>query len=170
MCEHFGVDQRVSPEFTVSKDVDFVTGALVAFRREDLDRLRGFDEDYWPAYYEETDLCWRLRRREGKRIRYVAEAVAFHWESPGLTKFSKRFVRTSYRSRIRFVIKNYTLGEFFGEFLPFETKWFFGPFAKGFRAATIRSYASGFLFALRCLGRFSRRSKHPLRPSPGESA
>lgn len=159
MCEHFGTGREDAPEFRVSKDVNYVTGALIAFRRDDLERLGGFDEDYWPAYYEETDLCWRLSRREGKRIRYVAEAVAFHHESPGLVKNSERFVRTSYRSRIRFVIKNFSPSEFLGEFLPFEWRWFIGPFAKGFRAATLRSYASGFLFALRCLARFSRRSK-----------
>lgn len=158
MCEHYGMYRDDAPEFHVSKDVSYVTGALIAFRRGDLERLGGFDEEYWPAYYEETDLCWRLRKK-GKTVRYVAEAVAYHWESPGLTKNSARFVRTSYRSRIRFVIKNYSLGEFLGVFVPFETKWFFGPFAKGFRRQTLRSYGSGVLFALYCLCRLSRRRK-----------
>ena len=167
MCEHFGMNAPDAPEFHESKDVDYVTGALIAFRRADLERLRGFDEDYWPAYYEETDLCWRLRR-EGKRVRYVADAVAYHWESPGLTKNSGRFVRTSYRSRIRFVIKNYTVGELLTLFLPFEAKWLVGPFARGFRLATFRSYCSGAVFAVRCLLRFSRRG--PQKPSRPEMA
>ena len=158
MCEHYGMNKPDAPEYHVSKDVKYVTGALIAFRRSDLERLHGFDEEYWPAYYEETDLSWRLRK-EGKRVRYVAEAVAYHYESPGLQKHSARFVRTSYRSRLRFVVKNYSLLEFLRDFLPFEVKWFFGPFAKYYRIPALRSYGSGLLFALFCLARFSRRRR-----------
>lgn len=158
MCEHFGTNQEDSPEFHTSKEVSYVTGALIAFRRDDLERLGGFDEEYWPAYYEETDLCWRLRK-QGRKVWYNADAIAYHWESPGLRKNSARFVRTSYRSRIRFIIKNYTAGEVLTLFLPFEARWFLGPFAKGFRLQTLRSYASGVLFALKCLARLSRRRR-----------
>lgn len=158
MCEHFGMDEADQEQYHQSKDVNYVTGALIAFHRTDLEELGGFDQDYWPAYYEETDLAWRLRKK-GRRIRYVAEAIGYHMESPGLTKNSARFVRTSYRSRVRFIIKNYSVKEILTLFLPFEWKWFFGPFAKGFRLATLRSYGSGVLFALHCLARMSRRYK-----------
>lgn len=158
MCEHHGMGKEDDELSATTRDVDYVTGALIGFRRADLESLDGFDEELHPAYYEETDLCERLKAR-GKRIRYVASAIAYHHESVGLTKNSTRFVRTSYRSRIIFVIKNFSAGRFFGEFLPFETKWFFGPFAKGFRVATLRSYASGGVFALKCLLRFSKRKR-----------
>lgn len=158
MCEHFGTNKPDAPEYREDKDVDYVTGALIAFRRSDLEWLGGFDEEYWPAYYEETDLCWRLRAR-GMRIRYVGGAKAYHYESPGLTKNSTRFVRTSYRSRMRFIVKNYSLGQFLTVFLPFELNWFRGPFARGFRGETTRSWASGAAFALKCLLRLSRRSR-----------
>ncbi|MBI1291075.1 glycosyltransferase [bacterium] len=160
MTEHYGVKPDHGTDWHTSRDVDYVTGALIAFRRSDLERLGGFDEEYWPAYYEETDLCYRLKR-EGKRIRYVADAIGYHWESPGLTRDSKRFVRTAYRSRLRFIIKNYTLGEFLFRFVPFEFRWLTGPFAKGFRLEMIRSYGAALVFALRCLARFSRRSARP---------
>lgn len=165
MCEHRGDGRLVAPEFLEDRDVDFVTGALIAFRREDFLRLGGFDTDYWPAYYEETDLCFRLRR-EGRRIRYVAGAVAYHWESPGLVRHSARFVRTSYRSRLRFVVKNYGLRDWLTRFLPFEARWFVGPFARGYRLPVLRSYLSGALFALWCLLRGSRR---PRRGAPGQT-
>lgn len=167
MCEHHHFMEVLDEAGIVDRDCDYVTGALIAFHRADLERLGGFDEDYWPAYYEETDLCLRLRR-EGRLVRLVAQAVAYHWESPGLTKLSPRFVRTSYRSRIRFVIKNFTIGEFLGGFLPFELRWLAGPFARGFRLATLRSYLSGAGFAFWCLLRLSR---HPQQRSskPGSS-
>lgn len=158
MCEHYGTGRQDGAEWAEDRDVDYVTGALIAFRRPELEALGGLDEDYWPAYYEETDLCHRVRKA-GKRVRYVGKAVAYHYESPALEKHSPRLVRTSYRSRIRFVIKNYSPAELLRDFLPFELKWFVGPFARGFRWQTIRSYVSGFVFALRCLARLSRRPR-----------
>ncbi|MCC5877662.1 MAG: glycosyltransferase family 2 protein [Candidatus Sumerlaeia bacterium] len=158
MGEHHGTNEEDGEKFHHDLDVDFVTGALIAFRTKDFRRLGGFDPEYWPAYYEETDLCWRLRQ-EGRRIRYVAGAVAYHWESPGLVKMSRRFVATSYRSRMVFLVKNYKMGDWFTRFLPFEAKWFVGPFARGFRIAVLRSYLSGSMFALKCLLRFSRRPR-----------
>lgn len=158
MGEHRGEGKLLGEYDCQDADVDFVTGALIAFRREDFERLGGFDEEYWPAYYEETDLCWRLRR-EGRKVRFVASALGYHWESPGLVRNSRRFVATSYRSRMRFLVKNYTAGEWFGRFLPFEMRWFFGPYACGFRLPVISSWLSGFAFALKCLSRFSRRRR-----------
>lgn len=163
MPEHYGIKPEHGTDWFNTKDVSYVTGALIAFRRADLEELGGFDEEYWPAYFEEADLCWRMRKR-GKRVRYVAEAVGYHHESPGLTKNSLRFVRTMYRSRMVFLVKNFTLQDFVTRFIPFEVKWFFGPFARGFRFETLRSYGVGFIFALRCLGRFSRRGRP--RPLP----
>jgi GT2 family glycosyltransferase len=165
MGEHLGIKREDAPEFRQDRDVDFVTGALIAFHRADFERLGGFDIDYWPAYYEETDLCWRLRR-EGRVIRFVGGAVAYHHESPGLVFMSPRFVATSYRSRMRFLVKNYTVADWLVRFLPFETRWFFGPFARGFRLAVLRSYLSGFMFAAKCLLRFSRRPRG--RPLSGK--
>lgn len=162
MGEHRGVGEMDAPKFREDCDVDFVTGALIAFRRKDFERLGGFDTDYWPAYYEETDLCWRLRR-EGCVIRFVGSAVAYHWESPGLVKMSRRFVKTSYRSRMVFLVKNLNFIEWFTRFLPFEGRWFFGPFARGFRVAVLRSYLDGAMFAAKCFLRLSRR---PRRPKP----
>lgn len=156
MAEHHGMGQPDDPKWHTDRDVNYVTGALVAMRRADFEALGGFDTDYHPAYYEETDLAWRLRKL-GRLIRYAGGAVAYHYESPILEKNSARFVRTSYRSRIRFVIKNYTMGEFLTVFLPFEIAWLRGPFAHGFRLATLRAYGSGLLFALQCVARLSRR-------------
>lgn len=157
MAEHPGVGtEDTQGAYAADRDVDFVTGALIGVRRADLEALGGLDEEFFPAYYEETDLCSRLRA-SGRRVRYVAAAVGYHWESVELGRLSPSLVRMSYRSRIRFVVKNATLGSFLAGFLPFETRWFLGPHARGFRLPVLRSYASGALFALRCLIRFRRR-------------
>ncbi|GAG81331.1 unnamed protein product, partial [marine sediment metagenome] len=43
----------------VSKaDIDYVTGASMAIRRSLWDKLCGFDEKYFPGYFEETDFIF----------------------------------------------------------------------------------------------------------------
>jgi glycosyltransferase involved in cell wall biosynthesis len=149
MAEHPGVNQPDTGQFDADRDVDYVTGALLAMRRADLEGLGGMDEDFFPAYYEETDLCWRLQE-SGRRVRYVAAAVELGLFSPAL-------VRMSYRSRMIFAVKNLLGGRRLVEFLRFEASWFFGPHARGFRGPVIRSYLAGLVFALRCAGRLRRR-------------
>jgi len=56
--------------------VDWVSGACLVARRTALADVGGFDERYF-MYWEDADLCRRLRQR-GYRIRYVPAAVAVH--------------------------------------------------------------------------------------------
>lgn len=62
-----------------TRDVDAVTGACLAIRREVFDQVGGWDEAYWLGY-EDVDLCLRVRQA-GYRIRYVAESTVMHLES-----------------------------------------------------------------------------------------
>jgi GT2 family glycosyltransferase len=56
--------------------VDWVSGACMLVRREALASVGGFDERYF-MYWEDADLCRRLRRR-GYTTRYVPAASAVH--------------------------------------------------------------------------------------------
>ena len=62
-----------------SRDVDCVTGACLAIRRELFVACDGFDENFRNGY-EDVDLCLRVRAG-GWRIRYVAESTLTHYES-----------------------------------------------------------------------------------------
>jgi GT2 family glycosyltransferase len=63
--------------------VDQVMGAFLLVRRELFERLQGFDERYF-VYYEDVDLCARVRRG-GREIVHYAEAQAWH-HGGGTTK------------------------------------------------------------------------------------
>ncbi len=65
-----------SPEFGFDRDVAYCSGAALLLRRA---AVRGtlFDAAYAPAYCEDADLCLRLRA-DGRRVRYVADAVVVH--------------------------------------------------------------------------------------------
>jgi GT2 family glycosyltransferase/SAM-dependent methyltransferase len=70
-------DQADLPRYQYTRDVDYCSGACLALRRVDFDRLGGFDTGYAPAYCEDSDLCMRLRA-EGRRIVYCADTEVVH--------------------------------------------------------------------------------------------
>jgi O-antigen biosynthesis protein len=67
------------PEASFRREVDYCSGAFLLVRRALFDELQGFDERFAPAYYEETDLCMRIRSA-GYRVMYEPEAVVDHFE------------------------------------------------------------------------------------------
>jgi len=52
-------------------------GAFLMFRREAWLRVGGFDENFWPVWFEDVDFCARLKRA-GYRIWYEPAAQAIH--------------------------------------------------------------------------------------------
>jgi len=52
-----------SSEFVGLRSVDFASGCSLLVRHETWTALDGFDERYFPAYYEDVDLCLRIRAR-----------------------------------------------------------------------------------------------------------
>lgn len=63
-------------EFRQVEEVDAVSGAAFAIRRDLFDALGGFDEDFF-LYVEDTDLSWRARLL-GARCLYEPKSVVFH--------------------------------------------------------------------------------------------
>ncbi len=61
------------------RSVDWVTGAVLLIRREALEDVGLFDEDFF-IYFEEVDLCLRLGRA-GWEVCYFPGATVVHYES-----------------------------------------------------------------------------------------
>lgn len=58
------ITRRMHPEYPITGSVlhpDWVAGMFMLFRREAYESIGGFDERYF-LYYEDVDICWRLRR------------------------------------------------------------------------------------------------------------
>ncbi|MBL8311769.1 MAG: glycosyltransferase [Burkholderiales bacterium] len=70
---------RHDPRFNFVRDADYCSGAALTIRRELFAELGGFDNHYAPAYYEDTDLAFRVRQR-GLRVLYQPAAEIFHLE------------------------------------------------------------------------------------------
>src|SRR5258708_1492505 len=49
------------PDFSFAREVDYCSAACLMIPRALFEELGGFDSRYEPAYYEDSDLCFRIR-------------------------------------------------------------------------------------------------------------
>jgi GT2 family glycosyltransferase len=73
-----GLDQRHDVD-TGLREVPAVTGACMAMRRADFDRIGGWDTGYLIGDFEDSDLCLKLRA-DGMKIGYLPEVNLTHLE------------------------------------------------------------------------------------------
>lgn len=66
-------------EVMFRRDVDYCSGAFLMFSRALFNEMGGLDDEYAPAYYEETDFCLRLWER-GLRVVFEPRIVIDHFE------------------------------------------------------------------------------------------
>ncbi|WP_244458998.1 glycosyltransferase family 2 protein [Roseomonas fluvialis] len=79
-CEGYGRGEHPeSPAFAFTRDVDYCSGAFLMVRRQVFEALGGLDEVFAPAYFEEVDLCMRIRAA-GFRVGYEPRAQITHFE------------------------------------------------------------------------------------------
>ncbi|MEJ8569629.1 glycosyltransferase [Elongatibacter sediminis] len=93
-------DDGDRPEFAYVREVDYCSGACIMLPTDLMRRLGGFDERYAPAYYEDTDLAFRVREA-GLKVRLQPEATIVHHEgvSSGtdLNSGAKRYQQVNQR-------------------------------------------------------------------------
>lgn len=61
------------------RETDYCSGASLLIRKELFDRLGRFDERYLPAYCEDSDLAFKVRKA-GLKVYYQPESVVVHHE------------------------------------------------------------------------------------------
>lgn len=67
------------PEYNYVKEVDYISGAAIMIRKALWEEIGGFDERFTPAYYEDTDLAFEVRKR-GFKVMYQPLSVVVHFE------------------------------------------------------------------------------------------
>lgn len=88
------------------RSVDWVAGAALLLRREALDSVGLFDEGFF-IYFEEVDLCLRLRRA-GWEVRYLPAVSVIHHESQFSADIPERRINEMWRGRRRYWRKHHS--------------------------------------------------------------
>ncbi|MEM0235670.1 glycosyltransferase family 2 protein [Thermofilum sp.] len=86
-------------------EIGYAKGAASIFRRETYVRAGGFDERFF-FYYDETDLCYRIRRL-GYKVVLVPRSIVYHKGLGSKVPFKELFVLYYMeRNRLLFLYKN----------------------------------------------------------------
>ncbi len=67
------------PRYAYARQVDYSSGAALAIRAELWRQVGGFSPEFSPAYYEDTDLAFKVREA-GLQVRYAPLARVIHHE------------------------------------------------------------------------------------------
>lgn len=73
---HYGMNEEDKGQFDVEKEVEFATGSSMLFRSSALRQVGVIDEKYF-LYYEENDLCQRLKKA-GWKLMYAPKSMVWH--------------------------------------------------------------------------------------------
>jgi GT2 family glycosyltransferase len=84
-------------ELGTVRPVEYCSGCSLLVRRDAWDAVAGFDSAYFPAYYEDADLCFRLRERDFD-ILYDPGSRVIHLESGSTDPTWRIFVSEINRS------------------------------------------------------------------------
>lgn len=95
--------RQVEADPTRGRDVDWVSGAAVWFRRDALDRVGGWDERFF-LFLEDVDVC-RVIRESGGRVRYEPSARVMHVVGTSRAAAPTRSIVLHHRSAYRYAEK-----------------------------------------------------------------
>src|SRR5205814_1990102 len=99
---NWGRDQDPEdPRFCYMRDSDYVSGAALMIKSSLFKELGKFDEHYAPLYYEDTDLCFKVRKLGYRTVvQPASEVVHFEGASAGTSITGtgvKRFQAVNHR-------------------------------------------------------------------------
>ena len=92
-------------------DVDWVSGAALLMRRELLEQIGAFDEDFF-MYCEDVDICWRAHQAKmpdghNWRVAYFPDSVIYHLIGKSSDLVPTRMTYEFHRSQYLFYKKHY---------------------------------------------------------------
>lgn len=77
---NFGRGQNpMLPRYNYVRETDYCSGASIMLPKKLFEEIGNFDERYIPAYYEDSDLCFEVRKK-GYRVMYQPASMIIHYE------------------------------------------------------------------------------------------
>lgn len=117
--QHYGHGELDEGQYDEPCQVEYVTGAAMALRRNLLSEIGNLDEGFYPGYFEDVDFCLRAQAA-GYSIWFEPQAVLHHHESASMRRDSLTGHYYYYRNRLRFALKHLTPEQFIEGFVPAE--------------------------------------------------
>ncbi|RPI54148.1 MAG: glycosyltransferase [Chloroflexi bacterium] len=134
--QHLGYGEIDEGQYDELREVEYVTAASMAIKREVLADIGELDTGFFPGYFEDVDFCYRARQA-GYAVWYSPEAVLHHLESASMRRDSFRGHCAYYRNRLRFALKSYSVPRLVQEFVPAELARITGAPREEIRAAAL---------------------------------
>lgn len=130
-----GFCERDSGQYDRVEEVFCACGASVLYKKEMLEDIGLFDEDFF-MYYEDTDLSWRARFR-GWRTYYYPASIVYHVHCGSSVEWSQSFIFHTDKNRIFMLIKNADINlaiksllRYFGFVILLVFRWFYSIITK----------------------------------------
>lgn len=77
---NYGYGQNAgTPVYNYVREVDYISGAAIMIKTKLWQEIGGFDTRFAPAYYEDTDLAFEVRKR-GFKVMYHPFSIVVHYE------------------------------------------------------------------------------------------
>jgi GT2 family glycosyltransferase len=98
---HLDLDTRVQ------QPVEQPPGAFLCVQRDAFQAIGGFDEDFWPVWFEDVDFCLRLSQ-SGRPITFTPDARAMHRGGRSVKQIHWPFKELAwYGSLLKYATKHY---------------------------------------------------------------
>ncbi|MBF8984855.1 glycosyltransferase [Lutibacter sp. B2] len=78
-CNYGRLNNCEKSEYNYVKEVDYISGACIMIKKDLWNKIGGFDERYAPAYFEDADLAFEVRKY-GYKVMYQPKSVVVHFE------------------------------------------------------------------------------------------
>jgi GT2 family glycosyltransferase len=94
-------------DYTKIQEVEQPAGACLAIKRQAWEDAGGFDENFYPVWFEDVDFCYRLRKK-GWKILCSPDAVFIHAGGHSVTKLPFRDRQSFwYKNLLRYFRKHH---------------------------------------------------------------
>lgn len=109
--KRFSYYKLLNFDFSKTQEIDQPSADALMIRKSLFDTLGGFDEKNFPGYFNDVDLCYRIKQADFK-IYYLADTKVIHYEGQSFGKMNKKRIKIWDRGLKKFFLKHYIASKF----------------------------------------------------------
>lgn len=104
--KRFSYYKLLNFDFNKTQEIDQPSADALVIRKDLFGTLGGFDEKNFPGYFNDVDLCYRIKHA-GFKIYYLADTKVIHYEGQSFGKMNKKRIKIWDRGLKKFFLKHY---------------------------------------------------------------